>query len=85
MSLKRTHDGQMADRKDKKEQSGGPGEAGAAPESPFVPMFRNFRADLDEHTDRRERIVKASRDVTAASKKMYVCTQSILINWRFIG
>lgn len=38
--------------------------------SPFLPMFEVFRAELDEHHDRRERIIKASRDITAASKKM---------------
>ena len=45
-----------------------------APEtiSPFMPMFEAFRNELDEHHDRRERIIKASRDITAASKKMYV-------------
>lgn len=36
-------------------------------------MFENFRAELDEHHDRRERIVKSSRDITAASKKMCAC------------
>jgi hypothetical protein len=41
-----------------------------AQQSPFLPMFRHFRAELDEHHDRRERIIKASRDVTASSKKM---------------
>jgi len=40
------------------------------PVSPFVPMFEQFRAEIDEHHDRRERIIKASRDITAASKKM---------------
>lgn len=39
--------------------------------SPFMPMFEAFKAELDEHHDRRERITKASRDITAASKKMY--------------
>ena len=39
--------------------------------SPFIPMFEVFRNELDEHHDRRERIIKASRDITAASKKMY--------------
>lgn len=39
--------------------------------SPFMPMFEQFRKELDEHHERRERIIKASRDVTAASKKMY--------------
>jgi hypothetical protein len=38
--------------------------------SPFLPLFDTFRTELDEHYDRRERIVKSSRDVTAASKKM---------------
>ncbi len=38
--------------------------------SPFMPMFEMFRDELDEHHDRRERIIKASRDITAASKKM---------------
>ncbi|TVY31271.1 Translin-associated protein X [Lachnellula subtilissima] len=40
--------------------------------SPFMPMFEAFRDELDEHHDRRERIIKASRDITAASKKMQV-------------
>jgi hypothetical protein len=38
--------------------------------SPLMPMFEGFRDELDEHHDRRERIIKASRDITAASKKM---------------
>lgn len=37
--------------------------------SPFMPMFQTFRAELDEHHDRRERIIKVSRDITALSKK----------------
>jgi hypothetical protein len=36
----------------------------------FLPMFEVFRKELDEHHDRRERIIKTSRDITAASKKM---------------
>lgn len=36
----------------------------------YTPMFESFRDELDEHHDRRERIVKASRDITALSKKM---------------
>lgn len=36
----------------------------------FQTLFEGFRADLDEHHDRRDRIGKASRDVTAFSKKM---------------
>ena len=38
--------------------------------SPFMPAFEVFRNELDEHHDRRERIIKASRDITAMSKKM---------------
>ena len=38
--------------------------------SPYIPVFEHFRAELDEHHDRRERIIKASRDITAQSKKM---------------
>ncbi|TKX18405.1 translin family protein [Elsinoe australis] len=39
-------------------------------QSPFLPMFENFRKELDEHHDRRERVIKRSRDITAASKKI---------------
>lgn len=48
-------------------------ENGANPqEGPlFQSIFENFRAELDEHHDRREKIIKASRDITALSKKMY--------------
>lgn len=38
----------------------------------YTPMFEQFRDELDRHHDRRERIVKASRDITALSKKMCV-------------
>jgi Translin family len=40
--------------------------------TPIMTMFLGFRDELDEHHDRRERIIKASRDITALSKKMYV-------------
>jgi hypothetical protein len=39
-------------------------------DSPYIPMFETFRAELDDHHDRRERVIKASRDITAQSKKM---------------
>ncbi|KAI5380682.1 hypothetical protein J4E82_000639 [Alternaria postmessia] len=58
MGFKRSRDAEMADEK--------PDQAS----SPFVAMFEGFRAELDEHHDRRERIIKASRDITASSKKM---------------
>ncbi|CAA7258794.1 unnamed protein product [Cyclocybe aegerita] len=32
-------------------------------------LFDDFRADLDDHNDRRERLIKASRDITNLSKK----------------
>lgn len=41
------------------------------PSSQVLSMFGHFRDELDEHHDRRERIIKASRDITALSKKMY--------------
>lgn len=48
--------------------------------SRFMPMFEVFRNELDEHHDRRERIIKASRDITAASKKMYTFPSSSKFN-----
>jgi len=38
--------------------------------SAFIPMFEKFREELDEHHDRRERVMKASKDITAYSKKV---------------
>lgn len=58
MGFKRSRDEAMADAKTDQ------------PSSPYMAMFEGFRAELDEHHDRRERIIKASRDITAASKKM---------------
>ncbi|SMR51515.1 unnamed protein product [Zymoseptoria tritici ST99CH_3D1] len=45
--------------------------------SPFMPLFDQFRSELDQHHDRRERIIKASRDITAASKKIIFTLQRI--------
>ncbi|CZS97767.1 related to translin-associated protein X [Rhynchosporium agropyri] len=45
--------------------------------APFMPMFENFRDELDEHHDRREHIIKASRDITAASKKIIFALQRV--------
>lgn len=42
------------------------------PRGRFHDMFEGFRNELDEHHDRKERITKVSRDVTALSKKMLV-------------
>jgi hypothetical protein len=55
-----------------KRQHDGAEKEATATVSPFMPMFEVFRQELDEHHDRRERIIKASRDITAASKKMWV-------------
>ncbi|KAE8363127.1 Translin [Aspergillus caelatus] len=38
----------------------------------ILSIFETFRNELDEHHDRRERLIKISRDITALSKKMYV-------------
>lgn len=38
--------------------------------NPTLSIFENFRDELDEHHDRRERVIKTSRDITALSKKM---------------
>ena len=36
----------------------------------YTPMFEHLRDELDEHHDRLSRLGKASRDITALSKKM---------------
>jgi hypothetical protein len=36
----------------------------------YTRLFERFRDELDQHHERREKIVKASRDITALSKKM---------------
>lgn len=59
-AVKRNHEGVEKDR------------GVEAAESPFMGMFQGFRDELDEHHDRRERIIKTSRDITAMSKKMFV-------------
>ena len=48
-----------------------PPKASSNEPSPFLPSFEQFRVELDEHYDRRERVIKSSRGITAASKKMY--------------
>ncbi|KIX00245.1 uncharacterized protein Z518_10384 [Rhinocladiella mackenziei CBS 650.93] len=65
---KRTYDGMEIDP-----YSSSPGENA----SPFILMFESFRSELDEHHDRRERIIKVSRDVTAQSKKIIFALQRV--------
>ncbi|KAL1895691.1 hypothetical protein Sste5346_005162 [Sporothrix stenoceras] len=43
----------------------------------YTPMFEKFRDHLDAHHDRRERVVKASRDITALSKKIIFALQRV--------
>ncbi|CRG83481.1 Translin-associated protein X [Talaromyces islandicus] len=45
--------------------------------SAFHSIFENFRSELDEHHDRRERVIKASRDITALSKKIIFALQRL--------
>ncbi|KAK3362027.1 Translin family-domain-containing protein [Lasiosphaeria ovina] len=53
----------------------------AAPKSTmrnaYTPMFERLRDELDAHHDRRDRIGKASRDVTALSKKIIFSLQRV--------
>ncbi|OAA62240.1 Translin [Cordyceps fumosorosea ARSEF 2679] len=56
------------------------GRAKIAPDAPrgrFHDMFEGFRDELDQHHDRRERLVKVSRDVTAQSKKIIFALQRV--------
>lgn len=47
------------------------------PSNKVLSIFGTFRDELDEHHDRRERIIKTSRDITALSKKMLVLLPAI--------
>ncbi|KAF3922576.1 hypothetical protein ABW21_db0209865 [Orbilia brochopaga] len=51
--------------------------AAAPPTGPYIDMFMGFRDELDRHHDRRERVIKASRDITAASKKIIFTLQRL--------
>lgn len=58
--------------KDNEKSSGKMTTAMDEPSENVLSIFGTFRDELDEHHDRRERIIKASRDITALSKKMYI-------------
>jgi hypothetical protein len=52
----------------------------------YTSMFEGFREELDEHHDRRQKIIKVSKDVTALSKKMCevslpLLQQSCMLTW----
>ncbi|OAG42158.1 hypothetical protein AYO21_03612 [Fonsecaea monophora] len=64
--VKRRHDGMVENESSQSETK-----------SPYLPVFEAFRAQLDEHHDRRERIIKVSRDVTAQSKKIIFALQRV--------
>lgn len=50
------------------------GDSGAAVGSSQT-MFDTFRIEIDEHHDRRERVIKGSKDITAYSKKVIFALQ----------
>ena len=54
----------------KRSREGPKAQSKTGADSPYISIFETFRAELDEHHDRREKIIKASRDMTASSKKM---------------
>ncbi|KAJ5464428.1 uncharacterized protein N7458_000114 [Penicillium daleae] len=66
MGTKRSWEGQAVVKMDSTESA-----------SPTISIFENFRDELDEHHDRRERIIKASRDITALSKKIIFALQRV--------
>ncbi|RDW87121.1 translin family protein [Aspergillus mulundensis] len=43
----------------------------------ILSMFEGFRDELDQHHDRRERLIKISRDITALSKKIIFSLQRV--------
>ncbi|KAF7159674.1 hypothetical protein CNMCM5623_005054 [Aspergillus felis] len=47
------------------------------PSTQILSMFETFRDELDQHHDRRERVIKTSRDITALSKKIIFSLQRI--------
>ncbi|KAI1341171.1 Translin [Xylariaceae sp. FL0016] len=48
-----------------------------APRNAYTSMFENFRDELDEHHDRRQKTGTVSRDVTALSKKIIFSLQRV--------
>ncbi|KAI0067817.1 Translin [Artomyces pyxidatus] len=50
----------------------------AHPPSLIASAFLSFRDDIDDHNDRRERLIKCSRDITIASKKVVFLLHRIM-------
>lgn len=74
VGIKRDHQGKEKSKKDAQGAAATSTVRTAAPDhshNAYTSMFETFRDELDEHHDRRMRIGKVSRDVTALSKKMY--------------
>jgi hypothetical protein len=72
--VKRDHQGKEKGKKDSKhavaDSQSGADHHHNQPHNAYTSMFEGFRDELDVHHDRRMRIGKVSRDVTALSKKM---------------
>ncbi|KAL4882414.1 Translin family-domain-containing protein [Aspergillus karnatakaensis] len=49
----------------------------STPQPNVQSMFEHFRDELDKHHDRRERLIKISRDITALSKKIIFSLQRV--------
>ncbi|KAL4805314.1 Translin family-domain-containing protein [Aspergillus unguis] len=49
----------------------------STPSNSIHSMFEGFRDELDQHHDRRERLIKISRDITALSKKIIFSLQRV--------
>lgn len=47
------------------------------PRNAYTDMFEGFRDELDKHHDRRQKIIKVDRDVTALSKKIIFSLQRV--------
>ena len=67
--FKRDHQGN-AKRHNGPRPGGGAKPAAPVVRNAYTPMFEQLRDELEAHHDRRDRLGKASRDVTALSKKM---------------
>ena len=65
----------------KRSRGGSKDEMDGLNDSPYLSQFESIRSELDEHHDRRERVIKASRDITAHSKKMFETFLLRLCNW----
>ncbi|KAL3457908.1 Translin family-domain-containing protein [Aspergillus heterothallicus] len=76
--IKRSWEGVPIRSELSKPQSAAPTMAESSELSPnILSMFETFRDELDQHHDRRERLIKISRDITALSKKIIFSLQRV--------